>query len=75
MNIYLQLDSKNWYFFSYNRNVLYAISSDDEFNNPIKEAKSDKKKLKTEKGQAPYQFMLSPPKKKDDFKKRFEKFE
>jgi hypothetical protein len=33
MNIYLQLDSKNWYFFSYNRNVLYAISSDDEFNN------------------------------------------
>lgn len=70
LNIYLELDGNNWYFFSYSRGLMQAISSNESFNNIIKELKSDKRQMKTEKGQAPYQFSLSTLRKKDDFIKK-----
>ena len=69
---YLELDPANWYYFTYARNYMLAFSSEEDFNNAISETKSDKRKLKNEKGKQPYQFMLATKRKKDDFVKRFE---
>lgn len=72
VNIYLEIDKNNWFFFSYSRGILQAISSDNDFNTAIQETKPDKRKQKAEKGQEPYQFMYSSEKKKRDFIRSFE---
>jgi len=72
ISVYIELDRDNWYFFTYKRNVLQAVSSIEKFNNAIKEIKADKRKMDKEKGKDPYSFMLSTTKKRDDFVKRFE---
>ncbi|MCB0380657.1 MAG: hypothetical protein KDD24_05320 [Flavobacteriales bacterium] len=72
LNIYLEIDKNNWYFFNYTRGMLQAISSDADFNTIIQETKPDKRKAKAEKGQEPYQFMYSSEKKKIDFVRKFD---
>jgi len=72
LNIYLEIDKNNWYFFNYTRGMLQAISSDADFNTLIQETKPDKRKAKAEKGQDPYQFMYSSEKKKVDFVRKFD---
>jgi len=75
LNIYLELDPENWYFFNYQRGLMQAISSDKEFNAAIIEVKPDKRKYKHQKGEAPYQFMFSNERKKRDFLRTFETIE
>lgn len=64
--IYLELDQNNWYYFSYTRGVMQAISSNEAFNNIIKELKPDKRKHE-EKDKPAYQFNLSTIGKKTSF--------
>ena len=74
LNIYLELDGANWYFFSYTRGVMQAISSNEAFNKIIREMKPEKKIAKTDDNKNLYQFMLSTERKKNDFiKKTFDK--
>lgn len=75
LNIFLELDRNNWYFFSYQRNVMQLLSSDDDFNKIVKEVKSDKRKIKWDKDQDAYSFILSNPAKKKDFLKKFDRFD
>lgn len=70
VNIYLELESGNWYYFNYTRGLMQAISSNEVFNTIIKELKSEKREMKTQKGEASYEFNLSIIKKKSDFLKR-----
>lgn len=70
LNIYLENESKTWYFFTYVKGTMAAISSNADFNNTIKDLKPDNRTLKTEKGQEPYLFMGSTEKKKKDFLKK-----
>jgi len=72
LTIYLEIDKNNWYFFTYTRGIMQAISSNSEFNTAITETKPDKRKSKAEKGQEPYQFMYSTERKKKDFLRKFE---
>lgn len=72
LNIYLEIDKNNWYFFNYTRGMMQAISSDADFNTLIQETKPDNRKAKAEKGQEPYQFMYSSDKKKIDFLRKFD---
>ena len=72
LTIYLEINQNNWYFFSYTRGVMQAISSNVEFNTAITETKPDKRKSKAEKGQEPYQFMYSTERKKTDFLRDFD---
>ena len=72
LNIYLEIDKNNWYFFNYTRGMMQTISSDADFNTIIQETKPDKRKSKAEKGQEPYQFMYSSEKKKIDFVRKFD---
>ncbi|NVO02474.1 MAG: hypothetical protein HXX09_07190 [Bacteroidetes bacterium] len=71
LNIYLELDNNEWYFFSYSSGLMQAISSDAKFNKIITEMKPENRELKTEKGQAPYGYNISTVRKKTDFLKKF----
>ncbi|MDQ3190120.1 MAG: hypothetical protein M3Q58_00845 [Bacteroidota bacterium] len=75
MNMYLDLGAGEWYFFSYQRNVMQALSSNDEFNKIIKEVKSDKRKYKNQKGEAPFQYIISTVSKKNQFLRKLENSE
>jgi hypothetical protein len=73
MNLYIEDDAGNWYFFSYQTGTMQVISSDEKFNTAIKELKPEKRKLeKKEKGDAPYQFTLGTANKKSAFLRKFE---
>ncbi len=71
MTLYLALDDQTYYFFQYSRNMLYAFSSDQQFNTMISEAKDDKRKLPDNKDGPEYQYVLTNKKKVDDFRDRF----
>ncbi|HET6243675.1 MAG: hypothetical protein H0V01_05245 [Bacteroidetes bacterium] len=75
MNLYLDLGAGEWYFFSYQRNVMQALSSNEEFNKIIKEVKSDKRKYKNVKGEAPFQYIISTVSKKNQFLRKLENSE
>ncbi len=71
LTIYLEINQNNWYFFSYTRGIMQAISSNVDFNTAITETKPDKRKSKAEKGQEHYQYMYSTERKKKDFLRKF----
>lgn len=75
LHVYLELDPANYYYFTYARNYMNAFSGSEDFNNAIIETKTDKRKLKNEKGKAPYQFMITQKRKVTDFIKRFDEEE
>lgn len=72
LTIYLEMDKNNWYFFTYTRGMMQAISSDEDFNTVIKDTKPDKRKSKGLKSEGPYQFMYSTDRKKKDFLRKFD---
>jgi hypothetical protein len=72
INIYLELETNDWYYFNYKSNIMQAISSSMEFNTAIKETKSDKKTLKSEKDLPQYIYTISTEMKKKAFLKKFE---
>ncbi|MFA5780999.1 MAG: hypothetical protein WC868_01895 [Bacteroidales bacterium] len=72
INVYLEFDSNNWYYFNYKSNVMQAISSSTEFNTAIKETKSDKRTLKSEKDLPQYSYTISTEMKKKTFLKKVE---
>jgi len=71
LTIYLEPNEDSWYFFTYSRGLMQAVSTNDDFNNPIKEEKPAKRKLKVEeKGGMPYQYLISSERKKKVFLSR-----
>lgn len=66
IDIYIAPDANTWYYFSYNRNFMQAVSSNDEFNKSIETLKSKSKKLEVEKGPS-YRFDIMKKSKKDAF--------
>tara|TARA_B110000046_G_scaffold186024_1_gene231517 strand:+ start:14694 stop:19160 length:4467 start_codon:yes stop_codon:yes gene_type:complete len=72
INIYLEVDSKTWYFFSYRRNLMKVISSNEEFNAQIKEMKRDDRKYDAKKGEQAFTYMFGLEKEVRDFKRDFE---
>jgi len=66
VNIYLALDDKTWYYFNYNRGTMLAVSSNEDFNNILKNLKPDKRKQEV-KGLPDYYFNICAPSKKTQF--------
>ena len=66
VNIFLAPSEQSWYFFSYTRGVMQAISSETAFNDAIKNMKPEKRSAEVKEGK-PYQFMLSTERRKVDF--------
>lgn len=71
LDLYIEVDKNNWYYFRYTKGLLTAVSSDQNFNKAIQDLKSDKRELKTEKGQTPYQFSIGSEQQKNLFLRKF----
>ncbi len=70
LNIYIEIDRRNWYFFSYSSYVMQAISSQTEFNKIIREVKTENRKDEAKKDETAYRFTISTPEKKNGFLRR-----
>ncbi len=75
IDIYLEVSERDWYYFSYTREVMQVVSTNDDFNLFIETLKDDKRKLKASKKEAQYSFYLSSVTRKDIFVKRFKRRE
>ncbi|NNC82814.1 MAG: hypothetical protein HKN79_04490 [Flavobacteriales bacterium] len=67
ITIYLEMDDEHWYYFDYTRTLMQAYSSNQEFNDIVMNTKEDERKMKGEKGEDPYNYLLSSKRKKDIF--------
>jgi len=75
VDIYLKLDGKNFYYFNYKsgkKGIFQTYAANKEFNEIIKDTKTDNTKFKGEKGVEDFQFMLSSPTKAKAFVRRME---
>ena len=60
LTIYLQTDFYDTYYFNYKNGVMKVFSTtNDNFNNIIKEVSDDKKRAKQENGKKPYRYQLA----------------
>lgn len=75
LDIYLEADKNNWYYFRYTKGLLTAVSSDPAFNKIIQDLKSDKRESKGEKGQTPYQYAIGSEQQKNLFVRKFKQQE
>lgn len=67
INIYIEADRKNWYYFRYGNKMMEAISSSDDFNNLLTEVKTEKRKDKEDDVEEGYRFQVSNIQKKNAF--------
>lgn len=72
LNIYLEIDQSNWFFFSYTRGIMWTVSSSEVYNTMITETKPDKAKMETKRKEEPYKFMITTERKRRDFLRQFE---
>jgi hypothetical protein len=72
VDIYLELDRRNWYYFGYTRGVMSVLSSNREFNGAIDEVKTSQRKMKTPRDEVPYLYSVSDPRKKAMFLRRMQ---
>ena len=72
LEIYLELDEENWFYFTYSRGVMQAYANNKEFNNILIETKDDKRVIKATKDQIGYEYILASKRKKDEFLERFD---
>ncbi|MFH2142786.1 MAG: hypothetical protein ABIJ97_10205 [Bacteroidota bacterium] len=70
--LYMELDEVNWYYFEYNNGVMRVVSTNELFNNTIKEMKPEDRKLNVEKGEAQFTYYPSPSTIVKKFLKQFQ---
>ncbi|MCF8231102.1 MAG: hypothetical protein K9J27_02855 [Bacteroidales bacterium] len=58
VNIYLEPQQDAWYFFTYTDNYLDVLSSDENFNNRLREMKDKNRRRSAEDGKPPFEFTL-----------------
>ncbi len=58
INLYIEPDDKQWYYFAYANGTMQVISSNQAFNEKLAGLKEDQRLIKAEKGQPSYQFIL-----------------
>lgn len=67
LNIYIEIDRRNWYFFTYSSNVMQAISSQTEFNKFIRDVNTESRKDDAKKDETAYRYIISTIQKKNSF--------
>ncbi len=72
LTIYLEPEHQAWFFFSYTRGLLQTISSYSGYNDAINKVKPEKRYVKGEKDQLPFEYMLSTDRKVKDFLRKLE---
>ena len=71
--LYLQLDRRNWYYFALRRNIMQILSSDELFNDEIKDLDLKKRQVKLDNGQY-FQYTISTKRRVDQWLSRFDEF-
>ncbi len=66
LDIYIEADPNTWYYFTYTRGTMLAVSSNEQFNKEIAEMKGKNKKMNVEKGPS-YRFDVTNKRKKEQF--------
>jgi hypothetical protein len=61
LSLYLELDNSKWYTFRYSNGIMLCYSSNEKFNDIIKNEKDDDRKKEGEKGQKSYKYSLGSP--------------
>ncbi len=67
INVYIETDRKNWYYFRYGSKMMEAISSSADFNKFITEVKTEKRKDKEDSLEEGYRFQASNVQRKNNF--------
>lgn len=67
INIYIALDKKNWFFFTYTRGTMKSVSSYDDFNDYIVNLKDKERKPPVKDEDNPYMFFPGSERSKDNF--------
>ncbi|MGZ3930565.1 MAG: hypothetical protein ACXVPQ_05440 [Bacteroidia bacterium] len=63
LTIYIEADPNTWYYFEFYKGLMSAVSSNQVFNNIIKDLKPKSRKMEVEKGPS-YQFNIANPQKR-----------
>ena len=71
ITICLEITKNTWFYFGYTKELMLAVSSNSFFNAFLQTLKSDKRKQKTERKQAKFEFNLTSPEKKNIFVQNF----
>ena len=71
--IYLELDRRNWYYFALRRNIMQCLSSDEAFNDAIRNLDLKKRQVRLDNGQY-FQYTISTRRRVDQWLSRFEEF-
>jgi hypothetical protein len=67
LNIYLEIDPKTWFFFTYTRGTLKTISSSDDYNNYVVDLKDKDRKSPNKDSDTPFMFFPATERAKDNF--------
>jgi hypothetical protein len=67
INLYIEPEENQWYYFSYANGTMQVISSNKAFNDKLSGLKEDQRLIKGEKGLPTYQFILGTNDKKSTF--------
>lgn len=69
--VLLELSDRDWYFFSYQAEVMSAYSTDADFNSYIENQKEKKRKVKAKRKETQYVYEIGSEEMKDIFIRRF----
>lgn len=72
LDLYLEIDRRNWYYFGYTRGVMQVQSSNIDFYNPIKELKAKDREMDTKRGETSYLYMLATDRKLSLFRQKYQ---
>jgi hypothetical protein len=72
MDLYLQLDRRNYYYFGYTRGVMQTLANNRQYVETIMNMKTRDRKSKTEQSDTPYTYLISTDRKKDNFYARWQ---
>ncbi len=71
-DVYIKIDENNWYYFGYTRGVMQTLSSNQYYNDIIQDIPNRKRKLKVDRGETSYIYLVSKDAKMVRFLKRIE---
>ena len=71
INIYLETDIGEWYFFNYSNELLLTRSSLDDYNLILLETKENKKKSPSKNKKFKFEYDIANEEQVDDFKKKY----
>ncbi len=67
IQLYIEIDRRNWYFFNHTGNLMQTISSRNDYNRLITDEKAKKRTDKAKKGETAYRYIISTNQKKNRF--------